>query len=121
MTVSSPANALPVGISCIDSDTGDTYAHNLCTPTAITTAGTSTVDIGTGHFYGFNAISLGTGMVMVAYDVTSTSTTQLTALNTATALGLQPQPAPGSIGTRYYGSLVVVTSGTMGQINALWD
>lgn len=115
---------------------GPLYNGN-CNYTPISTLGTTTVNPGpaaagqsfAGVFYGFNVLSTGTaGMGLAAYDIfttvtgtgTVTSTNQLLAATT-TGPGQVVSAAPGELGIRYRGSLVVVTTGTAGGVNALWD
>jgi hypothetical protein len=107
-----------------------------CNYTGISTIGTATVNPGPasvepGYFgvlYGFLVNGTGTaGMGIIAYDlqtvVTGTGTvtnTNTLMVGTATAPG-QVISGPQSLGIRYRGSLVIVTSGTAGNVNALWD
>jgi hypothetical protein len=113
--------AAPMGVSGIDPDSGVAYAIGLANATALTTAGTTTVDAtGMGVFYGFNVVSVGTSFTAQAFDVLGTSSLALTGTNTATAVGQSFSPGPIA-GVRYGGNLVVVTSGTPGIINTLWD
>lgn len=110
-----------LGVCGLDPDSGDPYAIGLSNVMAITTAGTTTVDTAQGAFFGFNVVSVGTSATMVAYDINGTSTLTLIGTNTATAIGPQGYPGPPGLAVRYGGSLVVVTGGTVGQINPLWD
>ena len=93
--------------------------------TAISTTGTTTVNQGGGTFYGGAFVQNGTSFTAVAYDIyaagTATVTNQLIATQTASGAAPMLQPSPGSVGVRYRGSLVVVTGGTPGVLNALWD
>lgn len=111
----------PLGVSGIDPDSGVAYAIGLANATALSTAGTTTVDAtGMGVFYGFNVISIGTSFTAQAFDVVGTSSLALTGTNTATAIGQAFSGGPVA-GVRYAGNLVVVTTGTGGIINTLWD
>jgi hypothetical protein len=78
-----------------------------------------------GCLYGFNTLSVGTSFAVTFYDVIqgvpgspSTLTTNTLMNGTGTANQIL---TPGPVGVRFKGSLVAVTSGTPGAINALWD
>jgi len=122
-----PANVQsPVGICSIDPTSGLVYSPGCSNYTPLSTAGTATIDNSSGGIlYGFNAISTGTSWTITAYDVyvqgTATNTNQLIATQTAAATGFQGNPGSGGTGVRYNGSLVVVTTGTPGLWNVLWD
>ena len=76
-----------------------------------------------GVFYGMQQISPGTGYGATVLDiiVTGTGTTTNT-LATGTGTALQQFLAgPAGLGVRYRGSLVVITVGTPGIMNVLWD
>lgn len=107
-----------------------------CQYTPISTSGTTTVDPGRtdgnppgqppGAFYGFEVLAVGTSWVVTALDIIvqatgtgTTTTTNTIATGTASAQGQIVGPSP--LGIRYKGSLVIVTSGTAGAGNALWD
>ena len=92
-----------------------------CQYTPTSTAGTTTVNQGGGMYYGAVFIQNGTSFTYVAYDIYGTTTNQLTATTTASGSGPQVQPAPPPLGVRYRGALVVVTGGTPGIVNTLWD
>lgn len=62
-----------------------------------------------------------TSPTVAAFDILGTSTLTLVATTTATAVGPQGFAGPAGLGVRYGNSLVVVTGGTVGQINVLWD
>lgn len=117
---------------------GPLYEGN-CGYTGISTLGTTTVDPGptpadpgyAGRFgvcYGFILNTAGTaGMAVAIYDVQRVATGTGTVTNTnnimngtLTAAGQVLQGANG-VGIRYKGDLVVVTSGTAGAGNLLWD
>lgn len=112
-----------------------TQSLGNCQYTALTTAGTTTINqsqagpsasgppSGVGVFYGFYEVSAGTNFAATAYDIVvaglTTSTTTL-----ANGTGTANQffgPAASGLGVRYRGALVTVTAGTPGIINALWD
>ena len=120
-----PANASPMAVCSMDPGSGIVYSMGCADYTYITTAGTTTVKPIGGVYYGLNAISTGTTWTATPYDInitgTSTTTRNLTATITATAVGFQGVPGPGGTGVRFLGSLVVVTSGTGGGWNVLWD
>lgn len=116
---------------------GQLYQGN-CNYTAISTLGTTTVNAGAnaanpgaagawGVFYGFNVLSTGTaGVTVTAIDIVINPTGGGTSTNTlyvatGTAPGQVLAAAPAGLGVRYKGSLVIVTSGTAGTINAMWD
>lgn len=109
----------PIAVCGVDPDTGDAYSLGLAIPTTISTAGTTTIEVGQGAFFGFNVLGTGTTFVANAYDILGTLTTTLQSL-AVTALG-PVGPGPGSMGVRYGGSLVIVTTGTAGALNVLWD
>lgn len=103
--------------------------------TAISTAGTTTLNPGQasgvasqpGVLGGVVAVGLGTSWAFTVYDIIpatpgGTPPGTNTLLNgTATAAGQAfPAGVPG-FNPRYRGALVVVTSGTPGVFNALWD
>jgi hypothetical protein len=111
-----------------------------CNYTPISTLGTLTLSPGPasvepgyyGAFYGFNVINSGTattsGMVCSVYDVqqvvtgTGTNTVTNTLMSgTATGAGQVLAAAPGELGIRYKGSLIIITTGTACGVNALWD
>ena len=122
-----PSNAsVPLGICHIDPTSGTIYSPGCANYTVLNTAGTTTVDsTGGGILYGFNAISVGTSWTITAYDVyvtgTTTNTNQMIATQTAASTGFQGNPGSGGTGVRYNGNLVVVTTGTPGVWNVLWD
>lgn len=127
MPVTPPSNTQPLGVCFIDPTSGLAYSSGCANYTTISTAGTSTVDSnpGGGVLYGFYCLSVGTTWTVTAYDVyvtgTTTNTGQLIATQTAAATGFQANPGSGGTGVRYNGNLVVVTSGTPGSWNVLWD
>ena len=129
ITPNPPSNAAPLGICSIDPTSGLVYSPGCANYTPITTAGTTTLDSGGGIFYGFTAISAGTGFTIVPYDIftstvgttTSTTTNQLYAIATAGGLTGTVNIAAGAAGVRYNNQLVIVTAGTPGSFNVLWD
>jgi hypothetical protein len=83
-----------------------------------------------GVFYGLETIAAGTGFGATVYDLVpptlaqynaGTSTQTLTLLNGTNTAGVSQAAGLAGVGVRYKGALVVVTTGTPGQINALWD
>ena len=107
-----------------------------CQYSVINTAGTSTLNSGPASgvqsqcsvFFGMVAIAQGITWAFTVLDVLppalpgGTSAGTNTLLNgTATAANQQFAPGPVGVGVRYRGSLVVVTTGTPGAYNALWD
>lgn len=91
--------------------------------TVISTAGTTTVAQGGGVFFGLNVVSTGTSWTATPYDivVAGTTTNQLTATGTAASVGGLDIPGVTGLGVRFLGTLALVTTGTPGQFNALWD
>lgn len=118
-----------------------------CQYTAISTAGTTTLNPGQagvpgpgaqgslpttfGVLYGVSQVSAGTGFAFTVYDIVPNTPAQIAASGTGSqtntllnGTGTAGQSFPAGIsdeGVRYKGALVVVTSGTPGAINALWD
>lgn len=127
LTPTPPSNSFaPLGICNIDPTSGTIYSPGCANYTPLNTAGTTTIDSsGGGILYGFNAINTGTTWTITAYDVyvtgTTTNTNQMIATQTAAATGFQGNPGSGGTGVRYNGSLIVVTTGTPGLWNVLWD
>lgn len=103
--------------------------------TALTTAGTTTLNPGQssgvasqpGVLGGFVAVGLGTAWAFTAYDIIpptpggAPSSTNTLLNGTATAAGQQFSAGLNGDNVRYRGALVVVTTGTPGVFNALWD
>lgn len=127
MTPAPPSNsAVPLAVCSLDPTSGLIYSPYCANYTPVNTAGTTTIDSsGGGILYGFNAISVGTLWTITAYDVyvtgVTTNTNQLVATQTAATTGFQGNPGSGGTGVRYNGNLVVVTTGTPGLWNVLWD
>lgn len=131
-----PANiSTPVAVSIVDPITGVMLSVPLSTQdvkpyganyTRISTSGTTTVDPGPGGlYYGVSVLNAGTLWTATAYDIvvsgTSTATNPLS-VSTSLVLGIGATAGPPSLGVRYSGALVVVTSGTLaGNLNCLWD
>lgn len=104
-----------------------------CQYTAISTAGTTTLNPGQpgpiapspGVLYGLQQIAAGTSFAATVVDIIPA--TAVTAITTNTLLsgtgtaGQRFVAGLEGVGVRYRGALVVVSSGTPGQINALWD
>lgn len=126
-----PNAQAPAGSVPLDNVTGAPGCGVMASYTPITTAGTQTQTTGRaspgGIFIGVVNVALGTGFTIAAYDVvttgTATATYPLIGLQTATAIGqsISAGPVGGSVGVRFLGTLVYVTSGTAGAWNALWD
>jgi hypothetical protein len=77
-------------------------------------------------FFGLQAVAVGTTFAFTAYDIVPTSGGVAVATNTllngtATAAGQLFTCGEAGVGVRCRGGLVVVTSGTPGVYNALWD
>jgi len=126
MPVTPPSNPVPLGICHIDPTSGVIYSPGCANYSVVNTAGTTTIDAsGGGILYGFNAIAVGTTWTIAPYDIyvvgTTTNTGTMHATHTATATGFQGNPGSGGTGVRYNGNLVVVTTGTPGVWNVLWD
>jgi hypothetical protein len=115
-----------------------------CQYTAIATVGTLTLNQGrsaygaaypvnygpvvnAGVWYGFETVNAGTSFAMTAYDIilgtpgSPSATTTNTLQNGTGTAGQFLTAGPTGMGMRYNGSLVVVTTGTAGAINAYWD
>lgn len=106
-------------------NSGSHNVANASTYSVITTAGTTTVAQGGGIYFGVNAISTGTSFTVTPFDIivsgTTTTTNQLNAISTAAALGFQAAPGGAGVGVKFAGALTLVTTGTGGQYNVLWD
>lgn len=77
-------------------------------------------------FYGANVVTPGTTFVLSVYDVIPAVggvaiTTNTLMQGTATAAGQQFIAGIPGVGVRFRGQLLLVTTGTPGQFNALWD
>lgn len=107
-----------------------------CQYTAISTAGTTTLNPGqagpiasqAGILYGLQQIAPGTSFAATVLDIippsnigTNTTVTTNTLLSGTGSAGQRFVAGLEGVGVRYRGALVVVSSGTPGQINALWD
>jgi hypothetical protein len=92
---------------------------NNCRYTAITTSGTTTVNVGTGIYYGAMCYVLATATgAITILDGTST----ISPAGTCTAAGLFSPVSALPIGIRFNTSLVVVTAATNANSwNILWD
>lgn len=135
MPVTPPSNSTPSGVCSIDPTTGLVYSNGCANYAVVITAGTTTLGgndpagRGGGLLFGASVITVGTGWTITPYDLvfttsgttTSTTTNQLMAITTATAAGQFQGPGGGSLGVQFLGSLIVVTAGTPGQWNVLWD
>jgi hypothetical protein len=110
------------------------YEGNCNYTPSLSTLGTQTVAGGDpagqpgryGVLYGYNLVSAGTAaMVVTYYDVVTDVATQGVTTNTlfvgtASAAGAAVAPLNG-VGVRFRGNLVLVTTGTVGNGNTLWD
>jgi hypothetical protein len=106
----------------MDPATNLAYGLHVNRYTVISTLGTTTVKSAPGLFYGFTAVSTGTAaMTVTAYDITSAGTNTLGPATTPGALGFGGALGASGCGVAFTGSLVVVTSGTAGTYNLLWD
>jgi hypothetical protein len=82
--------------------------------------------VNAGALYGFLTVNVGTSFAATFYDIilgtpgNPSATTTNTLLNGTGTAGQFITPATG-MGVRYSGSLVVVTTGTAGSLNAYWD
>lgn len=104
-----------------------------CQYTALSTAGTSTLNPGQasgpptsfGVLYGVSQISAGTSFAFTALDIVpasgSVAASTNTLMNGTGSAGQSFTAGIGGVGVRYKGALVFVTTGTPGLINALWD
>lgn len=115
-----------------------------CQYTKISSAGTSTLNPGQagvpgqgaqgtlpttfGVLYGVDQVAAGTSFAFTALDLippsglgTNTATLTNTLLNGTGSAGQSFVAGVSGLGIRYKGALVIVTSGTPGVINALWD
>jgi hypothetical protein len=104
----------------------------------LTTAGTYTLNPGPtpgpgvafpgppGAYYGSYVSTFGTSPVFTVYDIVPAHgsvavATNILANGTGTAVNQSFTPTGQSIGIRYQGALVVVTTGTANGLNVLWD
>lgn len=116
-----PANSVPTGICNIDPTSGLVYSPSCANYTVINTTGTTTVASGGGLYFGALCISNGTSFTLTAYDISGTTTNTLAPQVTGTQGNQQGAPGPSGLGVRFVGALVVITTGTAGQFNCLWD
>lgn len=110
----------PMAVIAVDPVTGAAGNSNVATYTVISTAGTTTAKSTSGAFLGLSVIAVGTAFTATAYDI-GTTTNTIMGTQTASAVGQTMSGAPGGNGVRFLSSLVIVTAGTAGQYNALWD
>lgn len=101
--------------------------------TAISTAGTSTLNPGQasgpptsfGVLYGVNQVAPGTSFAFTVLDIVpqqgSVAVQTNTLMNGTGSANQQFNGGVPGVGVRYKGALVVVTTGTPGLINVLWD
>jgi hypothetical protein len=88
-----------------------------CQYRTITTSGTTTVNVGTGVYYGYHVNSPGTTPTVYVMD--GTNTLDGTATITSQAL---VTPTPAGIGLRFNTSLLIVQAGgSPANLNVLWD
>jgi hypothetical protein len=114
-----PANInAPQAIVAIDPATGSVVGAGVAGYTAISTVGTTTVKATAGVYFGININGTGTTFGVGVYDVVVAGTTTNTLLAPST-YGLGNQGNAG-VGIRFT-QLVVVTTGTAGNVNVLWD
>jgi hypothetical protein len=106
----------PSAVVNVDPATGATGGGNIYNYTPISTAGTTTLHTGGGLFGGIIITGSGTSWTNTVYDI-GTATNVISPTGTATAVG----QTFGVGGIRNTGTLVVVTTGTPGSLNALWD
>jgi hypothetical protein len=115
-----------------------------CQYTPIAAAGTNTINPGPalnaggyrapqppttfGVLYGIETVAPGTGFGATAYDIiaptglgTNTATITNTLMNGTNSAGVVQAAGIPGVGVRYTGALVVVSSGTPGALNVLWD
>lgn len=122
-----PPNAFaPVAVVAIDPDSGTVFSAGAdqADYSVISTIGTTTLKSVPGIYWGFVPTGTGTAaMVWNAYDiiVSGTTTSTNTLQGAVTPSALNALNGFGGIGVRFQGSLVVVTTGTAGSYNALWD
>ena len=127
--ISASNSSSPFATCAIDPTSGLVYSPGCANYTAVTTAGTSTIKPTGGIFYGFVAVATGTSFTITPYDIyttvtgtsTTTTTSQMYATSTAGAATGSINITAGAAGVRINGQLVVVTAGTPGQWNILWD
>ena len=99
-------------------NSGAQNVANCSSYTAITTNGTTTVANGAGIYYGSYLWAVGTAAALVsALDGTNT----IAAVGTGSAANSFVSPLPAGLGVKFTTSLVIVTSGTAGSWNVLWD
>lgn len=124
-TIFPPNPTAPMGVCMIDPTNGLAYSMGLAQYTQVNTAGTTTINTTPGVYYGITCLSTGTSWTLAPYDIivsgTTTTTNLLNGTQTAAATGFQANPGPGGTGVNTRGSLVVVTTGTPGAWNVLWD
>jgi len=119
----------PLAVCSIDPTSGLVYSLGCANYTPVTTTGTTTIKATGGIFYGYVAVANGTSFTITPYDIytsvtgttTSTTTAQLYATSTTGGATSSINITAGAAGVRVNGSLVVVTTGTPGQWNVLWD
>ena len=127
--LSASNGAAPLAVCSIDPTSGLVYSLGCANYTAITTAGTSTIKPTGGIFYGFVAVANGTAFTITPYDIyvnvtgtsTTTTTSQMYPITTAGTPSSSINITAGAAGVRINGQLVMVTTGTPGQWNVLWD
>ena len=113
-------NATPLGVIVTDPITSAPAAGLVASYTGITTTGTTVVKASAGVFVGIEALNTGTAMTVVVYDGTASSANVVLGTATVAALGPVLGP-PAGVGIRCLTGITVVTGGTMGAVNCLWD
>ena len=109
------ASVIPAGVASVDANTGIVHDIGACKYTPIGTIGTNTVNANPCVFYAVAETGTGTSWVATVLDGTSTL-----AVGTLSA-GALVQGGPAGLGIRCNTSLIVVTTGTAGSGNVLWD
>lgn len=110
---------VPTAVAAFDANSGIVHDIGACQYTPITTNGTTTVKASAGIYYGCEIVSLGTATAAIITALDGTNTIA----NSTSSLGgsVVGSPGPAGLGIRCLTSIIVVTSGTAGTTNALWD
>jgi hypothetical protein len=110
------ANSTPAYVESGDVGSGIIHDIGAAAYTAIGAIGTNTVKASPGVFYGIAVTGTGTTWVATVLDGTNTIAT-----GTLTGAGQFVTAAPSPLGVRCLTSILVVTTGTAGTGNVLWD